>query len=126
MCYKVVSEDPFSIVYCSDKYITQRMCDEANESLAALKLIPDWLITSKMIKKLFTALHVDKNILHFNEDSGNVVFNCNEIGILNVDLNNINFDSHLMKMILILLFLSYFWPGILNLKNTKNKKSISK
>ena len=33
------------------------MCDEAvDDSLAAMKLIPDWFITSKMSKKLFTAL----------------------------------------------------------------------
>ena len=38
MCDKVVSEDPFFIVYCHDKYKTQRMCDEAVDgSLAALK-----------------------------------------------------------------------------------------
>ena len=28
---RVVPEDPFSIVYCPGKYITQRMCDEAVE-----------------------------------------------------------------------------------------------
>ena len=33
------------------------MCDEAvDDSLATLELIPDWFVTSKMIKKLFTAL----------------------------------------------------------------------
>ena len=33
------------------------MCNEAvNVSLAALKLVPDWFVKSKMIKKLFTAL----------------------------------------------------------------------
>ena len=44
------------------------MCDEAVDgSLAALSLIiPDWLVTSKMIKKSYTALHADKNILHFD------------------------------------------------------------
>ena len=47
-----------------------------------------------MIKKLSTALNVDENILYFNEDSGNVVFNCNEMGILNIDLNNINLGSN--------------------------------
>ena len=40
-------------------------------------------------------MYADKNILHFNEDSGNVVFSCNEMGILNIDLNNINLDSNL-------------------------------
>ena len=70
------------------------MCDEAvDDSLGALKLIPDWFVTSKMITKLFTALYADENIPYFNKDSGNVVFNCNEMGILNIDLNSINLDD---------------------------------
>ena len=40
------------------------MCDKAVDScLAALKFVPDWFVGSKMIKKLFTALYVDENIL---------------------------------------------------------------
>ena len=46
-----------------------------------------------MIKKLYIALYIDENILQFNEDSGNVKFSCNEMSILNVDLN-INLDSN--------------------------------
>ena len=89
-----VSEDPFLIVYCPDKYKTQRMCDKAvDDSLAALKLISYWFVTSKMIKKIFTALYADENILYFNEDSGNVVFSCIEMSILNLDLNNSNLDN---------------------------------
>ena len=43
----VVSLYSFLIVYCPDKYKTQRMCDEAvDHSLEALKLIPDWFDTS--------------------------------------------------------------------------------
>ena len=46
----------FLIVYSPDKHITQKMCDEAvDDSLATVKLIPDWFVTST-IKKLFTAL----------------------------------------------------------------------
>ena len=45
-----------------------------------------------MIKKRFTALYADENILYSNEDSGDDVFNCNETGILNIDLNNISLD----------------------------------
>ena len=83
MCDRVVSEDPFLTVYCPDKYITQKMCDEdVDDSVVTLKRIPDWLVTSKMIKKLFTALYPDENILYFNEDSANVVINCNGMGIL--------------------------------------------
>ena len=64
MCDRVVPEDPFSIVYCPDKYKTQRMCDKAvDDSLAAWKIIPNIFITSKMIKKLFTAMYAEDNIL---------------------------------------------------------------
>ena len=57
MCDRFVSEDHFLIVHCLDKYKTQRMCDEAvYYSLAVFKLVPDWFVTSKMIKELFTAL----------------------------------------------------------------------
>ena len=71
------------------------MCDEAiNDSLAALKLVPYCFVTSELIKKLLTALYADKNVLYFNEDSGDVVFNCNEMDILNIDLININLDNN--------------------------------
>ena len=69
MCNSIVSEDCFLIVYCPDSYRTQKVI----KMLTALKLIPDCFVTSKMIEKLFTALHVDKNILFFNEDSIKVV-----------------------------------------------------
>ena len=42
--------------------------------------------------------YADENILYFNEDSGNVAFSCNEMGILYIDLDNIilnnNFDEN--------------------------------
>ena len=75
-----------------------------------------------MIKKLYTALYGDENILYFDKDSGNVVFSCNEMGILNIDLYILRIlilITILMTMILILLFLSDFWLGILNLENVK-------
>ena len=117
----VASEDSFSIVYCHNKYKSQRMCDKAvDHSLAALKLIFDWIVTSKMIKVLFTALYVDEKILYFIDDSGDVIFSDDEIGIHNVDVNDINLNK--MKMILILLFLSDFCLGISNLKSAKHLK----
>ena len=58
------------------------MCDEAVDySLAALKLIPDWFITSKMIKKFYTDLCVDDGLLIFDEDSGDAIFCCDVMGI---------------------------------------------
>ena len=47
-----------------------------------------------MVKKLFTALYADENIFYFNEGSCNFVFNCSEMGIINIDLNNINIDNN--------------------------------
>ena len=47
-----------------------------------------------MIKKLYAALYADENILYFKKNSENVVFSCNEMGILNMDLNNINIDNN--------------------------------
>ena len=99
------------------------MCDKAvDDSLAALKLIPDWFVTSKTIKSLFTAFCADENILYFIEDSGNVVFNCNGMGILNTDLNNINLDNNFDEddpdTIILLKLLAWH----INLKNAKHFK----
>ena len=110
ICDRVVSEDRVLIAYCSDTDKTQRMCDQAADySLAPLKLILDWFVTSKMIKELYTPLYADEDILYFNDDSGNFVFSCNEMGILNIWLIILILITTLMKMILILLFLSDFW-----------------
>ena len=50
------------------------MCDKAvDDSLASLKFVPDWFVTNKMIKKLFTASYAGENILCFNEDFRNDV-----------------------------------------------------
>ena len=39
------------------------------------------------------AFHADDNILFFDEYSGSFIFCCNQIGILLVYLNNVNFDD---------------------------------
>ena len=94
MCDSIISEDPFSIRYVPDQHKTQQIYDEAvGDCLAAFKFVPDWFVTSKKIQILFTAFYADENILYFNEDSGNVRFTCNGMGILNIDLNNIILDS---------------------------------
>ena len=67
------------------------MCDEA---LAALKLIPDWFVTSKLIEKRYTVLHADDGVVFIDEDSGDVTFCCNEVGILGLKFNNINLDNN--------------------------------
>ena len=103
MCYSIISEDAFSIRYVPDQYKTQQICDKVVDyCISALRFVPDWFVTSAMIKILFTALNADENILYFNEDSGNFVFICNGMDILNIDLNNITLTILIMmKMILI-------------------------
>ena len=94
------------------------MCDEAvNDSLASLKFIPDLVVTNKIIKKLYTALYADEFLLFFDEYSGDVTFCCDEMGILRVTLNNISLVLIIVvvKMILILFFLSDLWLDIVNL-----------
>ena len=55
MCDKV-SKD-LMLKYCPDKYNIQKMCYKAVDSyLLALKFVPDWFVTSKMIKKFDNAL----------------------------------------------------------------------
>ena len=94
ICDRVISKDPFMLVYCPEKYKIQRMCDKTvNNCLEVLKFIRDWFVTIKMIKRFLTALYADDDIFYFNEDSGDVIFFCNERGILSIDLNNINLDD---------------------------------
>ena len=71
-----------------------------------------------MIKKLFTILYANENVLYFDEDSGNIAFNCNGMSILNVDLNNINLDSNFDEddPVTIILIRLLAWRS--NFKNT--------
>ena len=49
------------------------MCDEAiDDSAAALKLILDWFVTSKKIKKIYTALYAFS--FFYDDSGGNVKF----------------------------------------------------
>ena len=45
-----------------------------------------------MIKELYNALFTDDDILLFNRDSCNITFSSDVMGILSIDLNNINYD----------------------------------
>ena len=86
-----MSDDPFSIRYVPDQYNTPEICDKAlDDCLSALKFVPGWFLTSKIIKTLFPALDTGENVLCFNEDYGNAAFTSNGISILNIDINNIN------------------------------------
>ena len=115
MCDKVVSEDPFLIIYCPDEYKTQGMCDKAaDDSLAVLKLISDWLGLLYTQMKIYSTLTKILAILNFFVMKW--VFLIEILIILTLTI------LIMMKMILILLLLSDFWLGILNLKNAMHLK----
>ena len=68
MCDRVVSEDSYLKVSFPDSYKTpppqkkkkKKRGKAVDHSLAALKFIPDWFVTSKMIIELLTALNADE------------------------------------------------------------------
>ena len=64
-----------------------------NVKLIECARAPDWYVTSKMFKNLFTAFYADKNIHYFDEYSSNVMLAFNGMGILNVDIINYNPDD---------------------------------
>ena len=39
-------------------------------------------------------MYADDGLLFFDEDSGDITFCCDEMGILSVNLNNINLDKN--------------------------------
>ena len=93
MCDKDFPKDSFKLNYCFNRYKTQGMCYKfVDDFLPMLKLIFDWLITNKKIKKFYNALFADDDTLFFDEDSDNLTFSSNKIGIFIVDLSNINLD----------------------------------
>ena len=118
---RVVSEDPFLILNYPDKYMTQKMHDKAVDvSLTTLKLIPDWAVASKMIKKLFTDLYANDNLMRILVMSYFLIMKWVFLIYILIILILIII---LMKVILILLFFSDLWLGILNLKNVKYLKN---
>ena len=91
---KVVHNDPFIIKYSLHRYKTQEMCDKAvDHFLSAVKFVPDFFVKSKLIRNLNNALWADDDILAIYKYSSNVTLSSDEMGILNVDINNINIDD---------------------------------
>ena len=65
--------------------------------LAALKFVHDWFATSKIMKKFYTALYTDDGLLFSDEDSDNLTFCSNKMGILSVKQNHIVLDNDFDK-----------------------------
>ena len=94
MCYKVVSQKPFILKYCLDKYLTQKVFPKAVDSyLLASKFVFDWFVTSEIIEKLDNAVVSNGDIVLGGIDSDIVTFFSNDIGLNSVIMNNINLDD---------------------------------
>ena len=94
LCNKVVSEDPVMFKHCHDKYKIYKMCDKAVDSyLLALKFVPNWFVTSKVIEKLDSATFSDDYIVFGYLDSGFVTFFINYIDLSSISLDNSNLDD---------------------------------
>ena len=94
------------------------MCDEVvDNSLTALKLIPDWFVTSKTIEKLYPPFYADENILYYDEDSDTVIFLHNS----NLDNNFDEDDPHTIIYILSYILLIYYKTFGLAYKFEKRK-----
>ena len=52
ICDKFISENPFMLKYCPDKYITLKMCNTDDDFLPTLNFVLVWFVTSKMIKSV--------------------------------------------------------------------------
>ena len=94
MCDEVVSKKPKTLNYCPDSYKIQEMRDKsADNFLPKLKFISDWFVKSTIMKNIYHALFADDDILFSDEDSDNIPFSSDELGILREDLNNISIDD---------------------------------
>lgn len=63
MCEKVVSKEPSMLKYHPDSYKTYKIYDKVVDAyVLALKFVPDWLITSKVIEKLDNAIFYNDGI----------------------------------------------------------------
>ena len=95
MCDKALDDYSYVLELFPDQFKTEEMCDTAVEGcLVTLKFVSDQFVTSTIIKRLYTTVYTDEKILDFDEDFDNVIFNCNEMGILNKDRNCINLDDN--------------------------------
>ena len=70
------------------------MCNKPVDSyLLALKFLPDWFVTNKIIKKLDNAVFFNVDIIFGDIDFNTFTFFSNDIGLNSINLNNVNLDD---------------------------------
>ena len=101
------------------------MCDKAVDScLLALEFVPDWFVTSRMTKKVDSAVFTNDYIVFGDLDSNFVTFFSRDIC-----LNSITLEILVLMMIILiiviqkLLILLDLWVGITNMNNARHLKT---
>ena len=128
MSDEVVSNNPFMLKNCLDRYETKKLCDKTvHDCLPTFKFVHCWFAASKMFEQLCDALFTNDGIAFFDEDFGSATFFANKMGLF---LEQILIILTLMllifmKIIMKLSFVSDFWLSIINLNNEKHFKKIS-
>ena len=122
---RVISEDPFMLLYCAHRCYTQRICDEAfNNFLATCKFFLIALLQVKCLKNLI----VPNTLMAIYSFVTKIFIKSHLLLIKDMVLLYILIKLILktiiilMKIILILLFMSNFWLGVVNLKNAQHLK----
>lgn len=96
MCNEVVSKEYFMLKYCPDRYKTQLMCNNAvNACLLALKFVPRWFVTTKMIAKLDNAVFSNGDRVLLGDIDSDIVAFFNNDEELNIKiLSNVNCNDN--------------------------------
>ena len=96
VCDEVNFEDSFMLKYCPDRCNTQEICNKAvDASLSGLNFVPDWFVTTKLIKKLMIIQSLLMKIL--------VISHFQDLNNVNLDGNNFNKDDARIIIHLILI-----------------------
>ena len=78
-CVTIVSEDLFMLIYCPENYKIQAMCEEVvDDYLVALKFVPHWFVTSKMLRKFHDSLLANDDIVFLDKDFNKFTYFANE------------------------------------------------
>ena len=88
-----------------------------------MKLVLDYFLYKKIIKKLHAALFADDNILFLDECSGKITFTTDSMSILCVNLNNIKLDGANVSEDDLKTIISEVWFGTITLNNARHLKN---
>ena len=102
------------------------MCNKAVDAFPqTLKFVPDWFVTSKIIKTFSDDLFSNDDIIYVNKSLYHVTFLVMKFVLLIYILMILTMMMLiLMKMILKLLFMLHLWLRVIHSNDVKNLKKI--